>query len=75
LCKALANYSEVIETLKAMLGTTYNSDMDVFNMIRSAQTNAAGAQEACSVAKETTAQAISVKANVKELAAVIGYQK
>ena len=40
---------------------------------RSAQTNAAGAQEASSVSEETTAQALSVKAVVKELAAVVGY--
>ena len=40
---------------------------------RSAQTNAAGAEEASSVSEETTAQAMSVKAVVNELAAVVGY--
>jgi methyl-accepting chemotaxis protein len=40
---------------------------------RSAQTNAAGAQEASSISEETTAQALSVKAVVNELATVVGY--
>jgi methyl-accepting chemotaxis protein len=42
---------------------------------RSAQRNAAGAEEASSVAEETTAQALSVKAVVDELAAVVGYTR
>lgn len=40
---------------------------------KSAQTNAAGAEESSSVAEETTAQALSVKKVVDELAAVVGY--
>ena len=41
---------------------------------RSAQSNAANAQEAASIAEETTAQAASVKEIVQELAAVVGYR-
>jgi len=41
---------------------------------QSAQTNAAAAEEASSVSEETTAQAISVKTAVGELAAVVGYK-
>lgn len=41
---------------------------------RSAQRNAAGAEEASSVSEETTAQAMSVKVVVNELAAVVGYR-
>ena len=40
---------------------------------KSAQANAAEAEEASSVAEETTAQAMSVQAVVKELAGVVGY--
>ena len=42
---------------------------------KSAQTNAAGAEEASSVAEETTAQAMSVQHVVQELAAVVGYTR
>ncbi len=42
---------------------------------RSAQVSAAGAQEASSISEETTAQAMSVKAVVNELAAVVGYTR
>jgi len=41
---------------------------------KSAQSNAASAQEAASIAEETTAQAASVKEIVRELAAVVGYR-
>lgn len=40
---------------------------------KSAQTNAAAAEETSSVAEETTAQAMSVKSVVDELAEVVGY--
>lgn len=40
---------------------------------KSAQANAAAAEEASSVSQETTAQAMSVQTVVKELAAVVGY--
>ncbi len=40
---------------------------------RSAQANAAAAEEASSISEETTAQALSVKSVVDELAAVVGY--
>ncbi len=42
---------------------------------KSAQTNAAGAEESSSVAEETTAQAMSVKSVVDELAQVVGYNR
>ena len=42
---------------------------------KSAQTNAAGAEESSSVAEETTAQAMSVKSVVDELAEVVGYNR
>lgn len=42
---------------------------------KSAQSNAAGAEEASSVVEETTAQAMSMKDVVKELAAVVGYTR
>ncbi len=41
---------------------------------RSAQSNAAGAEQASSVSEETTAQAMSVKDVVGELAALVGYK-
>ena len=40
---------------------------------KSAQANAAAAQEASSVSEETTAQAMSVQKVVDELAGVVGY--
>jgi len=42
---------------------------------KSAQTNASGAEESSSVAEETTAQAMSVKSVVDELAQVVGYER
>jgi len=42
---------------------------------KSAQTNAAGAEESSCVAEETTAQAMSVKLVVDELAEVVGYNQ
>ena len=44
------------------------------HMNRSAQANDASAQETASVAEETTAQAMSVREIVKELAGVVGYR-
>ncbi|MRR15980.1 MAG: hypothetical protein EG826_05945 [Deltaproteobacteria bacterium] len=42
---------------------------------KSAQDNAAGAQETSSVAEETTAQAMSVRSVVEKLAQVVGYNR
>ncbi len=46
----------------------------ILDIRKSAQANAASSQEAASVAQETTAQAMSMKSVVDELAAVVGYR-
>ena len=49
-------------------------NISIGEISKSAQANAASAQEAASVAEETTAQAMALKEIVQELAAVVGYQ-
>jgi methyl-accepting chemotaxis protein len=46
----------------------------IMEINKSAQANAASSEEAASVARETIAQAMFMKSNVEELAAVVGYR-
>ncbi|MEE9912341.1 MAG: MCP four helix bundle domain-containing protein [Deltaproteobacteria bacterium] len=59
---------------KQMEGVTQINAL-IESISKSAQTNAAGAEESSSVAEETTAQAMSVRLVVDELAAVVGYDR
>ncbi len=64
---------EAAKKASGQLDTVNRINALIEEISRSAQTNAAGAQEASSVSEETTAQAMSVKAVVKELADAVGY--
>ncbi len=77
------NNSARIVTFTGEAADEAKKQMEGFNKInalieaisKSAQTNAAGAEESSSVAEEITSQAMSVKSVVNELAAVVGYNR
>lgn len=71
---SIATYTEdAVKVAKKQLEGVDKINALIESISKSAQTNAAGAEESSSVAEETTAQAMSVQAVIEELAAVVGY--